>query len=607
MSNPARLFLAICAAVLLAAPACAQEWVAVQSPHFSVVTDGGAKQGREIALRFEQMRSVFGQIFRRTNIHLPVPLQIVAFRNGKEIRPYAPLFQGKPVELGGLFERGDDRSYILLDLSAEDKWETVFHEYAHQLLNGNFPRMAPWFDEGFAQYFASMKIDGNSFQIGEAPEGAMDVMQRSRLMPVTALFAVTHQSEAYNRGDPRHLFYSESWLMVHYLFDKAKLKQTDDYFHLVNDEHVPVEQAIARAFGEEPKQLDKELADYLAGGHGKFLNGQIAGKLDAGAFTATPLDPLEVRITLADVHLHSPDHRGEAVKEFEQILVEKPSSSAAHRGLGYAYFSQGDFDKAGEQFLQAARLSTTDPRVYYLSALTMTQRSLITGKSLGDQLPMMKTYLQKAIELDPGFADAYSLLGFANMAEGDYQAAVANCQKAVELSPRREVYELNLGRAYLMAGKPVEAKAILEKLKDSSDQSISFPAQQELARAERAAYESGAVQRHKRPETYDAPQWHRSQEEIEREPEQPVEATPDTRPVKYLRGRLVSVDCSQAPGAALRVQAGAKTLTLLTRDTRKLLLIGSNEFSCDWKNRQVLINYKPGGKADGDLVSLELQ
>ena len=596
--------------VLFSLPAFAdQGWVEVRSPHFSVITDGGPKTGREVALRFEQMRTVFGQIFRRSKINLPVPLQIIAFRSGREMRSFVPVFKGKPVEVSGLFQGGDDRSYILLDLGAENKWETVFHEYAHQLLNGNFPRMAPWFDEGFAQYFAAMEISGNTFRIGEAPEGELDVLQRLRLMPVSELFSVAHQSDTYyESGDPRRLFYSESWLIVHMMFDRNRLKQVDDYFHLVNDEHTPVDDAIQKAFAEPAKQLDKELADYLHSGHGKFLSGQVAEKFDVSTFHAAPVGATDLRVTLADVHFHSPDHRAEAAREYEQILAEKPDNSAAHRGLGYSYLSNNDWDKALEQFHQAARLSSTDPRVYYFSALVIARRSLATGKPPVESLGEMKSDLQKAIALDPSFADAYSVLGFANMVERDYATAVTNCKKAADLNPRNEIYALNLGRAYLAAGQAFEAKAVLEKLKDSADHSISAAAQQDLARAERITGEATTVERHKIPATYDAPQWRRSQEEIEREPEKAEHtAAPDTRPTRYLRAQLVSVDCADAPAATLTVSAGGKTLHMLTPDSAKLLLIGADQFSCSWKNRKVLINYKAGGKADGDLVSLEVQ
>jgi len=62
------------------------QWVEVRSPNFSVVTDAGEKRGREVAMRFEQMRGVFGTLMTKANVNLPVPLQIVAFRNTKEMR-----------------------------------------------------------------------------------------------------------------------------------------------------------------------------------------------------------------------------------------------------------------------------------------------------------------------------------------------------------------------------------------------------------------------------------------------------------------------------------------------------------------------------------------
>ena len=39
----------------------------------------------------------------------------------------------------------------------------------------------------------------------------------------------------------------------------------------------------------------------------------------------------------------------------------------------------------------------------------------------------------------------------------------------------------------------------------------------------------------------------------------------------------------------------------------RMLLIGADDFSCDWHDRQVTVNYKPGGSANGELVSLEMR
>src|SRR5436190_15937361 len=91
------------------------EWVEVRSKHFSVITDDGEKNGRAVALRFEQMRSGFSNIFKKATVNIPVPVQIFAFRSGKELRQYGPIFNGRAVELAGFFLPGEDRNFIGLD------------------------------------------------------------------------------------------------------------------------------------------------------------------------------------------------------------------------------------------------------------------------------------------------------------------------------------------------------------------------------------------------------------------------------------------------------------------------------------------------------------
>ena len=70
---------------------------------------------------------------------------------------------------------------------------------------------------------------------------------------------------------------------------------------------------------------------------------------------------------------------------------------------------------------------------------------------------------------------------------------------------------------------------------------------------------------------------------------------------------MVDVDCSQSPAAVLTVAAGGLELKLRAADYKSLLLIGADDFSCEWHDRQVTVNYKPGGMTDGDLVSLEVR
>jgi len=77
--------------------------------------------------------------------------------------------------------------------------------------------------------------------------------------------------------------------------------------------------------------------------------------------------------------------------------------------------------------------------------------------------------------------------------------------------------------------------------------------------------------------------------------------------VQYLKGKIVSVDCSQAPAATVTVSSGGSILKLHTADYKALVVIGADEFSCEWRNRATSVNYKASGRSEGDLVSLEVQ
>ena len=427
------------------------QWVEVRSPHFSVVTDAGEKRGREVAVKFEQMRSVFGAMLTKAKINLPIPLQIVAFRNTKELRQFAPLWHGKPTQLAGLFEVGQDRGFILLDMSVEDPWTVVFHEYAHQLLNGNIAgETQPWFDEGFAEYFSTIEVDGKQAKLGlKPPPGDWQVLQQYGLMKVTDLFRVQHDSRDYNEGDRRSVFYAESWLLVHYLYDSQQVPKVGPFFDAVIDRKVSVEDGIQQAFGMSAAQLDKTLHEYMARGQVKYITMPTPSGIQTTGYVVTPVSLLDAKAVMADVHLHSPDYQGKAVDEFKEVLAVDPNNEAALRGLGYASLRNRDFQDAAGYFQKAVMANSKDPRVYYYSALLTHEE----GSRDTEALATMKKELQTSIALDPDFADGYALLAYAQMSSAEHDEAVESMKKAVQLSPRNEQYLYNLSQMYLALQK----------------------------------------------------------------------------------------------------------------------------------------------------------
>jgi Flp pilus assembly protein TadD len=580
-----------------------------------VVTDAGEKRGREVALRFEQMRTVFASLMPKARITLPVPLQIVAFRSTKEMRQFVPLWKGKPTDVSGLFQSGMDRSYIMVDLSVEDPWPVVFHEYGHQLLNCNTSgEKALWFDEGFAEYFSTIKINGKQAEVGLVSQERGLILQQSALIKVADLFRIGHNSAIYNEtGDHRSLFYAQSWLVVHYLYDTNQLSKAGLLFDL-ESQNMPIEAAIAKAFGMEATQFDKTLRDYLTRNSFKYYTLPIAPGLQSASYTAGPLSDSEARAILADVHAHSPDYRERAMQEFEAVLKDDPENTTAIRGLGFAYLNNREFDKARDYFRRAAARNAQDPRVHYYWALLMNEEQAASGR-FTDTAEMKKS-LRAALALDSNFADAYSLLAYAQMADGETDDALKSMLKALELSPRNESYRFNLAEMYATAQKFDEAEKLLSELRSASDPMLAARAGQELIRVQNFKLNAQAgVQLSVREENQVRVMEGSGQakappdqiEVLDRRPESSTPPPAAASPVKFLKGRLVRVDCAPAPGAVLEVQAGGRTYKFRTSNVAHAIVIGADKFSCAWTNQRVAVNYRETAEAEGNLVSIEIQ
>ncbi|MCU1296798.1 MAG: hypothetical protein JWO91_1076 [Acidobacteriaceae bacterium] len=239
----------------------------------------------------------------------------------------------------------------------------------------------------------------------------------------------------------------------------------------------------------------------------------------------------------------------------------------------------------------------------------MSREGSFTDKS---DLPEMTKELETAIALDPKFADSYMLLAFAYSYSGDPAKGLLSMQKAVSLNPRNENYRFNLAQVYLNNQKPDQAIAILRVLRNSSNPEVAQRAAQSLTQAEefqaamqaapaansvafqRLSAESavnGSVQVAKTSTTKD--------DDVHMLPAQP---TP-----KFLKGTLITVDCSSPPSATLTVLSGAKTWKMQVADSKHILVMGADEFSCAWNKQKVALNYSETGDAAGRVISIEVQ
>jgi tetratricopeptide (TPR) repeat protein len=293
-------------------------------------------------------------------------------------------------------------------------------------------------------------------------------------------------------------------------------------------------------------------------------------------------------------------------------LVTATGNETAHRVLAWDHIQHGEFNAASEELNDAVSLNPRDMWIrYYLSVLKYRISVAKHTDILG--LPNMMLDLRTVLEWYPEFAEAYDLMATARREGGGPVAAMQAERAAMQLSPRNQQYVYHLAEIYISDKKFDAARALLERLKTSDNTQVAAAARDRLTQLPNeqkyglsAAGMSAEKQLAPQKSPFDVLEEDAAKRAVALKAAQ-TGGTADTRPAKFLQGRLLDVDCSQSPAAVLTVRAGGTILKLRTADYKSLLLIGADSFSCAWSNRAVSVNYKPGGVADGDVLSVELR
>ena len=187
------------AGLLMATPASAQ-WRRVNSPNFVVIGDVTARDLRDIAVKFEGFRETLGRLLGPRAIASVVPTVVVVFPTDYAIGPFRPKYQGKPVDIAGLFLPGRDVNHIALvnDGNAE-RMRVVFHEYAH-LVTSNSGLMLPvWLSEGIAEYYSTFELwtDRRNAIMGGLIDAHIARLNDTVLIPIADLLKLDHSSPLY--------------------------------------------------------------------------------------------------------------------------------------------------------------------------------------------------------------------------------------------------------------------------------------------------------------------------------------------------------------------------------------------------------------------------
>lgn len=614
-----------------------------------MLTDAGEKRGREVSLRMEQMRNVFGQLLLKNKLKMSVPITVVALRSDKQ---YGTIPPAKQSMAAGWYIPGTDRIYIVLNLFEAEPWRAVAHPLAHYFLNYNYPPAQGWFDEGLAEYFGAMRVDDKQVAIGGDPELAsewhediFDEVRRDPNVPqsltqlvsspvwlsMVDLFTMKHDASGLKEGTHHTLYYAQSWMVLHYLINKNKMPETGTYFDLVLNQKVPVDKAMVQAFDLSPAQMEEAVRGYFNTLSGLGINLDRSkqpvqeveipqpyhfsapfGPDEIGmAVTAVP--DAEARAVIADVMARVPEHRDQALSDLQQLVASPKDNEPAHRALAWDHIQQKQFDAAADELEKAAELNPRDPWIWYYRSVLKYRKAQNTGQEMQGLANLMMD-LRAVLDWYPELAEAYNMLGMARVEGGGINSALEAERQAIALSPRNLEYQFNLGQIYVADKKWDQARDVFTRLKTGPDPRAAAAAKRQLddlatlqkygIRPEQAGQAPAPAGAASAPSAAK----NSADDEDSEETPKPAPAKPRaTGPVQFLKGKLVGSDCSKPPDAMVTILVGMKTYKLHTADFKSLLVIGEESFSCDWKNRIVAVNYRSAGKNEGELVSLELQ
>src|SRR5260370_29509677 len=131
-------------------------------------------------------------------------------------------------------------------------------------------------------------------------------------------------------------------MVMHYVLNQKKLPETGTYFDLVQNQHVPVEEAISKAYGMSSAQFEQAVKDYFHSLRALFTALDASKQPGAAAHPAQvyqfpvpvapddmvissqPFPDTEARASAAEVKARIPDRRELRLRELHALAAAGP-------------------------------------------------------------------------------------------------------------------------------------------------------------------------------------------------------------------------------------------------------------------------------------------
>ena len=435
-----RILVAATVVCLLAVSPAAAEWTQVQTPHYLLLGDASPGDIRRIARRFEQFHAVMERLLSRGALSFATPTVVMVFKNRSSFRPYLPLYNGRPQEIGGMALSGGVINYMMLDASGGDAaYPLVFHELTHQITRNVSPNAAVWLSEGVAEYYSTFEIyDGTEVKLGVPIVDHIQRLRSGQFMPLKELLIVDSDSAAYNEQDRSTLFYAQSWALVNFLVRDVPSMQRFAEYMKAAQQGLSEEEALAKAYGLDLDALEQALKRHVNQFRFTGVRWTFPDRITDADLKVTVVNDAVALPHLAAI-LARMDRNPEAEQRLATALAASPRSAMAHAMLARIKLDEKRSAEAAE--LLAKEMAAETFLDHYVLASALADYVDLSGPATpaGTRAAgVLRERVAAAIAQKNDVAEAWRLAAYGHVLNNDLDQAEVSIGKALALAPVNE-------------------------------------------------------------------------------------------------------------------------------------------------------------------------
>jgi Flp pilus assembly protein TadD len=369
--------------------------------------------------------------------------------------------------LAGFYSASPEGILAVVDPGVGRGWtgrnETLFHEYAHHFMLQHFPAVYPqWYIEGFAEYLATARFEGETIEYGRTnPARASWLADRSGWIPLEQmLFTNPERLEERSMA----LYYAQSWVLVHYLLrDGDRMRQLSRYLVAVSSGQAP-RAAFEQSFGATVTEVQRRLMTYSAGGM-SFTRIRRPGGAQPAAITLTPLPQSADALLLLDAAMTSgavPDS-GDFIRRVRRAAGTSPDAYAT-RVLGRAEALHGDGVAAERILARLLEASPNDAELLYLMGMRHLRAGRADAAGRADHYRNAQRWFGRAHRADENHYP--TLFRYAESLSHDPAALLTENTTnilllAQQIAPQAHMLRLSAANLLLRRERWAEAEAML--------------------------------------------------------------------------------------------------------------------------------------------------